>query len=195
MPTIIKQHLPAFEGDAPKDWVPGSRLRFKSNHPTLRSSFSKWYKDEYLSITGMKVLWLEGLLYEYEVEDKMTIATYTPKFNGDCPPDYEIGCKTWDIIGGDPIKNYRDPSWHEGASYRYYAKEKQPAVKPEKFWIVWRPGSRGTNPSRRHPTEQMAKQEAESLSKTNPNIEFIVLEAKSCCKSTAHVTTESQEYE
>ena len=44
-----------------------------------------------------------------------------------------------------------------------------------KFWLVWNP--QGRSPTHRHPTRQMADQEARRLALLNPDQDFFVLKA------------------
>ena len=47
-----------------------------------------------------------------------------------------------------------------------------------RFWLVWNDGPLGRTPTYKHPTQEMAKQEAERLAKGNPGTRFWVLEAQ-----------------
>lgn len=46
------------------------------------------------------------------------------------------------------------------------------------FWVVWNP--EGRNPKVRHPTQEMATQEAKRLAAAYPGERFVVLESVDC---------------
>lgn len=50
------------------------------------------------------------------------------------------------------------------------------------FWLVWSPQG-GTPPSRRHATEDAAREEAERLSRQAPGDEFYVLASKAVVRT------------
>ncbi|MDX9896338.1 MAG: hypothetical protein RBS34_12870 [Desulfofustis sp.] len=87
--------------------------------------------------------------------------------------------ENWNVYNGDG-PGVNNLNRHLNDHFREKLKrEKEMLQQNNTFWLVWNPN--GRQPLVRHPTEEVARREAERLARKHPGDTFYVLQAMDVC--------------